>query len=288
MSDRGEVEKHYASDGITARVLAALRGANGPDVPITPDTLAPLDHFHTRGAVATGEFAALLEPKAGDRMLDIGCGIGGPARWFAAKFGSHVTGVDLTAEFCIAARELNDVTGLSDQVTILHGSAVALPVPDASFDRAYSQAVLMNIADKRAFFAEAFRALRPGGALALFSAAAGPAGEPRFPLPWASTPAASFLVAPSDMRADMLTVGFEIVAFHDDTDRSVANQTEILRRLETEGLPLLGEHIVMGESTREARLNFMHSLADGKLSVIEALARKPVEGAVAVVRTTPP
>jgi 2-polyprenyl-3-methyl-5-hydroxy-6-metoxy-1,4-benzoquinol methylase len=125
MSDEGRVKKHYTSTGITARILAALRAVNGPDVPITPDTLAPIDHFHGKGVVATEELAALLWPKASDHLLDIGCGIGGPARWIAAKYGCRVTGVDLTAEFCEAARELNSLTGLADRVRIFHLSPLA-------------------------------------------------------------------------------------------------------------------------------------------------------------------
>jgi SAM-dependent methyltransferase len=274
LANTREIEAHYASGGITTRVLSALRAVNGPDAPITPDTLAPLDHFHARGAMATSELAALLQPMASDHLLDIGCGIGGPARWFAAKFGCHVTGVDLTAEFCTAARELNDATGLGDRLSILHGSALALPVPDASFDRAYSQHVLMNIADKKGFFGEAHRALRPGGLLALSNVAAGSAGEPRYPLPWATKPATSFLTSQADMRADLLSAGFEMVIFRDASAAAVEAQTEILQRLETEGLPPLGEHIVMGESTKEWRLNAMRSLAEGRLSLIEALVRK--------------
>ena len=189
---KGAVEEHYASTDITARVLTALRAVNGPDVPITPDTLAPIDHFHGKGAVATEELAALLQPQAGDHLLDIGCGIGGPARWIAAKYGSRVTGVDLTAAFCEAARELNSLTGLADRVRVLHGSALSLPLPDNSFDRAYSQAALMNVSDKRSVFCEAFRVLRPGGLLALSLAGAGSAGDPRYPLPWATTPDISF------------------------------------------------------------------------------------------------
>jgi SAM-dependent methyltransferase len=152
LMSRGAVEEHYASTGITARILTALRAVNGPDVPITPDTLAPIDHFHRRGVLKTEELAALLQPKASDHLLDIGCGIGGPARWIAAKYGCRVTGVDLTAEFCEAARELNRLTGLADRVQILHGSALSLPLPDNSVDRAYSQAALMNISNKLGVF----------------------------------------------------------------------------------------------------------------------------------------
>jgi sarcosine/dimethylglycine N-methyltransferase len=236
VNNEDQVEKHYASGRITARILAALRNVNGPNVPITPETLAPIDHFHGKGVVATEELAALLQPKASDHVLDIGCGIGGPARWIAAKYGCHVTGVDLTAEFCEAARELNGLCGLADRVQILHGSALALPVPDAAFDRAYSQAALMNIADKRRVFREALRVLRPGGLLALSLAGAGSAGKPYYPLPWAITTAISFLATPDEIRGDLLAAGFQIVALRDTSASDAAASAPILKQLEAEGL----------------------------------------------------
>ena len=128
MEIEAEVARHYGSGGIAARVLAALREAQGPDAPVTVDGLAPLDQFHGRGPLATHELVALLQPKPGERLLDIGSGIGGPARWIAAKFDCHVTGVDLTPEFCAAAEALNAATGLTDRVRIIEGSALALPV----------------------------------------------------------------------------------------------------------------------------------------------------------------
>jgi 2-polyprenyl-3-methyl-5-hydroxy-6-metoxy-1,4-benzoquinol methylase len=133
LTEVGPVREHYASEGITARGLTALRAVNGPEVAITPETLAPIDHFHGKGVIATEELAAALQPEPGDHLLDIGCGIGGPARWLAAKYGCRVTGIDLTAEFCEAARELNSLCGLADRVQIMHGSALSLPLPDNSF-----------------------------------------------------------------------------------------------------------------------------------------------------------
>jgi sarcosine/dimethylglycine N-methyltransferase len=271
----GAVEEHYGSTGITARILTALRAVNGPDVPITPDTLAPIDHFHAKGAVATEELVALLQPKASDHLLDIGCGIGGPARWIAAKYGCRITGVDLTAEFCEAARELNGLCGLADRVHILHGSAPPLSLPDNSVDRAYSQAALMNVSDKRGVFREAFRVLRPGGLLALSLAGAGSAGDPRYPLPWATTPDISFLATPDEIRGDLLAAGFQIVLLHDTAAAVAASLAPVLKQLETEGLPPLGEHVVTGGNAKEWRINAMRSQAEGRLSMIEALACKP-------------
>jgi len=217
----------------------------------------------------------VLQPKASDHLLDIGCGIGGPARWIAAKYGCRVTGVDLTPEFCVAARELNTLTGLADRVEILHASALALPVPDDSFDRAYSQAALMNISDKRGVFCEALRVLRSGGSLALSLAGAGSAGEPHYPLPWATTTAISFLATPDKVRGDLLAAGFRIEFVRDTSAALVAGLASIMKQLETEGLPPLGPHIVAGEKEKEWRINVMRSAAEGRLSMIQALARKP-------------
>ncbi|HEX6441568.1 MAG TPA: class I SAM-dependent methyltransferase [Stellaceae bacterium] len=275
MSAANPVARHYGSGGIADRVIAALHKAKGPDAPPTPENLAPFDHFHGRGVVATEELAARLLLQPSEKLLDIGSGIGGPARWFAAKFGVQVTGVDLTPEFCAAARALNEMTGLANRVTIIEGSALALPVPDDAFDAACSQNVIMNIADKRQFYREAFRALRPGGRLALSNLCTGPKGEPYFPVPWATTRDTSFLAPPEEMRADLLAAGFEIVSFGDITASLAEIQRRTRERIEKGEMPLIAVDILMGERARDMQLNSIRSIEDGRGIAIEALVRKP-------------
>jgi len=265
------VTQHYARPGIAERALEALREANGSEAPVTPEALAPLDQFHGRGVVATGELLRLLDPQPRERILDIGCGIGGPARWIAAKIGCHVTGVDLTPEFCEAADALNAACGMADCVTIHNGSALDLPLPNAAFDRAYSQNVVMNIADKPRFYREAFRVLRPGGVLALSNVCAGPAGPPHFPVPWAETPATSFLATPEETRGDIAAAGFEILAFR-DTSEELRDE-----RLRQGSMPQLGLHIVMGKRFSVMRRNSARSAAENRTRTVEILARKPVQ-----------
>jgi sarcosine/dimethylglycine N-methyltransferase len=276
MATEREVTHHYGSPGIADRVLAALREAKGADAPVTPETLAPFDHFHGRGLVATKELVELLKPQAGERLLDIGSGIGGPARWIASNFGVNVTGVDLTPEFCAAAEALNAVTGLADRVTIRNGSALDLPVPDGGFDAAYSQNVIMNIADKRRFYGEAFRALRLGGRLALSNLCAGPQGAPLYPVPWATTSETSFLATPDVMRADLLASGFEIVHCEDTTAATLEMQRRARERVER-GEPLrIAVQIIMGERSREMQINTTRNVEEGRVATIEALVRRPI------------
>jgi sarcosine/dimethylglycine N-methyltransferase len=275
MPDAAAVTRHYGNAGIAERVIQALRAARGPDAAITPENLAPFDHFHGRGLAGTQEIAARLTLKPGEQLVDIGSGIGGPARWFAATFGVQVTGVDLTAEFCAAAEELNAMTGLAGRVSIIRGSALALPLPGGAFEAGYSQNVIMNVADKPLFYREAFRVLRPGGRLALSNLCAGPGGEPYFPAPWATTRDTSFLQAPDSMRADLVAAGFEIVDFRDITPGMLEAQRRFRERSGNGNTPLAAVDIIMGERAAEMRLNSTRTIEDGRGLAIEALVRKP-------------
>ena len=277
MSDQ-RVEDHYARSGsgvaIAARILAALRAHAGADVAITPETLAPLDHLHGRGAQATEELVTLLEPRAGEAILDIGSGLGGPARWIATRFDCSMTGVDLTEEHCDAARALNAACGLEDRVRIMQGSALALPLPDAGFDRAYSHNVVMNIADKAAVYREAFRVLKPGGRLVLSHVNAGPNGPvEHFPVGWASVSENSFLATHDETRRDLLAAGFEIVMLRDLPPLTGAAAAEARRKLETEGLPPLGPHRIRTDGL-QVLLNSMRAREDGRACEVQIVARK--------------
>jgi len=274
MDEKHRISAHYASEGIAERLLQALADAGGNATAPTPLDLAPLDQFHSRGLDATKELAELLKPKAEERILDIGCGLGGPARLIAYIYGCSVDGIDLTPEFCEAAARLNVAAGMAEQVRVQCASALDLPFEDASFDAAYSQNVVMNIADKASFYREAGRVLKRGGRLALSNLALGKGGAPHYPVPWASTAETSFLATAAETRTELEAAGFEILAFRNTTQALLHFYETSRDRVRRQGAPKLGLHILMGERFKDMQRNVAMNVEQGRVLPLEILCHK--------------
>ena len=275
MSTDHEVSAHYTRGDLLSRLNAALRD-DGVD-PEHPgmEALAPYDQFHGRGLEATLELAGLVNPRSADHVLDVGSGIGGPARYFASRFGCRVTGIDLTAEFCEVARHLTRLLGLEDKVAFEAGNALAMPFPDGRFDGAYSMNVSMNIADKRGFYREINRVLKPGAWLVLSELAKGEGGDLDYPTPWALSARTSFLSTQDETRRGLLEAGFDVIRTHSTLDKALefgARSRAMVERGEKP--PHRAVMLMHGELAKQAMANTSRGLSDGKIVPIEVLSRK--------------
>jgi ubiquinone/menaquinone biosynthesis C-methylase UbiE len=162
MTNPSEVAQHYQSGHLLKRIsdgCAMLKLTP----PIALDALAQVNEFHIGGRLATAPFVRALQLSKGSRVVDLGCGLGGPARYVATETGACVTGIDLTAEFVETGRVLTEWPGLTDQVQLPQGKVLDLPLEAASVDAAYMIHVGMNIADKVGIAREAKRVLKPAG-----------------------------------------------------------------------------------------------------------------------------
>jgi ubiquinone/menaquinone biosynthesis C-methylase UbiE len=197
------------------------------------------------------------------------------ARYFADRFGCRVTGIDLTPEFCEVARLLTRAVGLHDRVVFEQGNALTMPFADASFDGAYSMNVSMNIADKRGFFGEIARVLRPGAWLALSEIAQGPGGEPAYPTPWAATAATSFLATPSRTHRALEEAGFTIVTSRETASQALAFNARSRAMVERgEKPPLRSIRLIHGDLAAEITANGARALAEARVIPIEITCRR--------------
>ena len=269
------VRDHYRPTGLIERMKTALSAFGPEDQRLTPQQLDVMDQFHTRGLAATDELAKLVGVAADMSVLDVGSGTGGPARFLAATYGCRVAGVDLSEQFVDAARYLTERTGQSALVSFDAGSALDLPFGDRSFDAAFLQHVAMNIADRPRLYREIRRVLKSGGRFATFDVVSN-GGEPHYPVPWARTPDASFLMTAAATREAIETAGFRTLAWQDDTEAAKAWFAELSASGPPRS-PNLG--MVMGPDMAQLAANLGRSLMEGRLGILTAVFEAAPVGA---------
>jgi MPBQ/MSBQ methyltransferase len=265
---------YYDGPELLEGLLGALRDAGLDPDHLTVDDLAPLDEFHALGRPATIALARLASVAAGDDILDVGAGIGGPARFLAARYGARVTALDATPRFLRIAEALTAGTGLADRVRVVGGDALALPFDDGVFDLVWTQAVAQNIADKQRFIGELTRVAAPGGRLALFELIAGPEGPLEFPVPWADGPEQSWIASAAELRALLAEAGLTVREWREDQAAigaiGAAAQAEPARPVpET-----LGLHLLMPDY--EARMAGLARNVEGRrIVLVQIVAERP-------------
>ncbi|MER8896685.1 class I SAM-dependent methyltransferase [Mesorhizobium sp. M0659] len=267
------VTSHYGSGGIVERILSAVPDARADS--LAAKQLYPFDQLHGRELIATQDHAARLAPSASDRVLDIGSGIGGPARFLAETYGCSVDGVDLTSAFVEASRRLTELCGLGDKVRFHEADATRLPFADDTFDAAICFYVGMNIADKAAVIGQAWRVLKPKARL-VWTEAVLAGGEPTYPLPWAVSPAASHLVDGETLKVLFASAGFRV----DDVIDETGDHVELaLKRANSGIVPSPAQQqaneIVLGAEFVRRRKNYISSLSEGKLASLAVIVSKP-------------
>jgi len=268
------VARHYSRHALLSTLLDALSAAGKSAAPIDSDDLSPVDEFHTGGRAATVELADLLAPSAGAHVVDLGCGLGGPARYLARHRGCRVTGVDLAREHAEVAAELTERCGLADLVTFRQGSVTALPFGDESFDAAVLVHVGMNVADKAKLCAEAYRVLRPGGRFAVYDVMrTSEDAAPTYPVPWASSAEISFLESPADYRWLLTEAGFTVEEGRDLSGLAL-EQLERARDLPEDKLPPLGPHVLLGDGFRAKVTNLADALRRDLVASMQLVATK--------------
>jgi SAM-dependent methyltransferase len=272
---RRAVTAHYdRHENLVQRIHDALPAAGGDPERPTYDALHQLDQFHLGGPRATRELAEHAGLRDAD-VLDLGCGIGGPARTLSAEYGCRVTGVDLTETFCRIAHRLSAEVGLAAVTRFVRASVDALPLAADTWAWVWSQHAIMNVPDTPRMYAEVARVLAPGGRFVHHDIVAGPDGPPYFPVPWASEPAASFLQPPGSICDQLHTAGLVQCDWRELTDDVIAH-LRASRAARDAGEPdSPGPHLVLGPSFHDMRANLGRSLEDQRARVVQGIWQKP-------------
>lgn len=288
MSSEAKVAGHYGRGRLEEMILAAVAREGKDAENLTSGDLAAVDEFHVGGLEATQELARQMELRPGLRLLDVGSGIGGPARYFAGEHGCRVTGIDLTEEFVRVAGSLTRLTKLDGLAEFRQGSALEMPFERGTFDGAYMIHVGMNVADKAGVFREVRRVVKAGGLFTIFDIMRtgegrtkdrqtwdGRAAEAaiRYPVPWALSEEASFVGTREEYREALQKTGFEVVRERGRAAFGIEFTERVMARMAQGGPPALGLHLLMGEKTPLMIKNILGMMKEGVLEPVELQAR---------------
>lgn len=267
------VARHYGDAGLLARIFSGLEASGVDPNRLRPEDLAPVDEFHIGGREATEGAVAKMALSRDQHVLDIGCGIGGAARYIAERVGCKVTGIDLTPEFIQVARTLTDRTGLGDKVGFEIASALAMPFEDGTFDAAITFHVAMNIPERAALYGEIARVMKPGATLCVYDVMQKSDASLAFPVPWAETAATSHLTTPDEMLTLLGNAGFSVQDVDDRTDFAL----NIFRQSQAaaeDGPPPIGIHLIIGANALEKFRNVLINIENGSVAPVQMIARR--------------
>jgi ubiquinone/menaquinone biosynthesis C-methylase UbiE len=271
MAERTEdVQAHWTRPGVLARIDAALTELRHDPQNPTPEILATVEHLHSGGLATTRDQAKRIAVTEDSRVLDVGCGIGGPARYLAHTYGCRVDGIDLTPELIETGQVLTERCKLGDRVVLRVGNALDLPYPDQTFDVVWCQNVTMNIADKGGFLAGVYRVVKPGGLFTATEYSVGPGGDIIFPVPWAYDASINFLDPEDVMRERYHTAGFRILEWMNYSNSAIEHYERVLS-----APPKLSGRLIFGDDAPERQRNSQRNLIEGRTIYWMITAERP-------------
>jgi len=275
MTDRLEdqVASHYGGRELLDGILAIARQSGADLEHLTPETLGGVDELHIGGRQATMHLIARMTLRPSQRMLDVGCGVGGAARSIAAHLGCHVTGIDLTPDFISVARELTLRSGLQNLVDFEVANALSMPFSDGAFDAAVTIHAAMNIKDRNGLYREVARVLKKGAAFHIYDVMKGPALGLDFPVPWAESADTSHVITPAETQQLLESAGFDVVEIEDRTEPAIAFFRERAAAMMADPPPA-GPRLFMGANYRQKFVNLRANLENGRAVPCIMMARR--------------
>jgi ubiquinone/menaquinone biosynthesis C-methylase UbiE len=273
-----DLNQHYAPGGLLKTLLQVIATMNKTPSTLTIDDLAAMDEFHAGGREATQNLMASLPFKSTHHLLDIGCGLGGSARFVARQFGAQVTGFDLTDEFIEVGQQLNKWVGLQNHVTLEKGNVLELPLRAESVDGGYMIHVGMNIENKASLFTEVARVLKPGAFSAIYDLMRVGSGNITFPVPWSGTPSTSFVTGQDDYLQALTPAGFQIVAVNNRHTFALDYFDRMQAKIASAGPEPLGLHLLMGDAAAEKLTNAYGAMQNGTIAPVEIITCKKGTG----------
>ena len=273
LSYNKSIENHYLVNNLYDNILEKLKSIGVGINEVKRTDLSRVDEFHVRGLEVSKELAQNIISN-NLKVLDVGCGLGGPARMLADEKNCMVTGLDLSQEFIDTAKALSKLVNLDSKTTFLKGDALDLPFEDNSFDVVWTQHVQMNILEKKKFYSEIFRVLKTGGKFLYYDIFKSSDNDINYPMPWASREDLSHLINITELEIIFNSLGFNSFSKKNQTNAGLNSIKQMLSNIKEFGPPKMGLNVLMGKDTKEKILNAFNHFDRGDLQLWSGFAGK--------------
>lgn len=260
-------QNHYEKPALLQSILSKLRHLGYDESNITRSILSNFDEFHLQGAAITKNLAEKLSINTNHKILDVGCGIGGAVRMFAAIYNCEVTGLDYTKSYIETAIALSKIVGLDQNTTFIHGSALELPFTNNSFDFVWTQHAQMNIENKAQMYAEIKRVLKPGGQFIYYDIFTGNNSPVHFPVPWAEVPENSFLMSHVELGKHFTSDQFKLIFSENHSQNAIEALQKARAKAQSGEGPKANLQLLMGASMKDKMKNLLQGLIEKKVEV---------------------
>ena len=267
------IENHYLVNNLYDNILEKLQSIGVDINEVKRTDLSSVDEFHVRGLEVSKELAQQIT-SSNLKVLDVGCGLGGPARMLADEKNCVVTGLDLSQEFIETAKALSKLVNLDSNTTFLKGDALDLPFERNSFDIVWTQHVQMNIFEKKKFYSEIFRVLKTGGKFLYYDIFKSSDNDINYPMPWASRQDLSHLINIAELEKILNSIGFNSFSKKNQTDAGLGSIKQMLSHIKEFGPPIMGLNVLMGKDTKQKILNAFNHFDQGDLQLWSGFVKK--------------
>ncbi|MCH7880960.1 MAG: class I SAM-dependent methyltransferase [Proteobacteria bacterium] len=266
--------ENYRCNNIEQAITQALEQARKDQQPFDPALIAALDQFHIGGLPATLAMLEIAGLDSDDLLLDVGCGLGGPARVIATQTGCRVVGVDLSADYCSAAELISKRLNLAARTQFTQANALALPFSENHFSALWAQHVTMNIEKKAALWQEFARVLNHDGKLLMYEVMLGDGNSDRieYPMPWTRQASTSFLASADDYRESLSSCGFDISIWQDVSSEALESVSRVVEMLSQGKIKQPNLSLLLGDQYQPMMLNLAKALRENALQVVQVVA----------------
>lgn len=265
---------NYAHGQLLTEIKQALALQNKDLTQLTQADLAPVDEFHVGGHQASAHFLANLKLSSQDSVLDIGCALGGAARFVASNYQARVIGIDLNGEYIETGNVLSQWLQLTEKVKLLQASALQLPFIDQCFSKAYMMHVGMNIADKTSLFNEVSRVLNPSSYLGIYDIIRQKQGALSYPVPWASTAKNSYVATLTQYKQALHSAGFEVIRVNNRYQFALEFFNKLISANNQQNHSALSIHTLIKTESNIKMVNMLTNIKQGLIAPMEIIARK--------------